>query len=732
MNNKIIKSFAIALGCTTVLYPASAAADPISIGNLVITGLISLGAPSAVLLSPGLVGGLALVGAQIGLSLLTSSGGGSIDPGQAKEEIQSEETSELRGIGTVRVTGALNYGNNNHPNLYRHMLHLKGPISRIVTPYVNDREVIMDSSNRVYSPPWADFNTDGTISASYLSLQSKIGDGTETAYSELISAFPDVWTSAHKAQGIFQSLVNVSSPGTASPKYLKLFGARQYPKISYVVQSSLLYNPALDSNRTDGAGAHLFDDESTWEWTDNGIVGALNIFMQYPDFSESLIDWDAQIAQVQAADVLVTTKTGTEKRARISGVWPSEAKRGDVLNQVMDSVGCELVTSSAGKYYLRLIDDNPTSQVTITEQDIYDLQWQSGPKAIERPNTCEIKYYSPERDYEMAEINMTGIAWATIDDEVDRWGEKILTVELPFCPSASQAQRIARRIFEWSRADAGTIETNLSGMAAFGCHYGTLEIVGDNEICKITSPRCNDQNGSVDIAFLSLPTLADWVPATDEADAPEPYAVQVDDTALDTPSAPSTAFSVTYGGGNKELRVTYSGVAGATGYLLAYSTLDSNGNRERYVPMTRFETNLISYASGDLVGEDLDIKMQAFDSDGASNFSDSLSISSLGENTTAPLSVADVVLTSVLETPGSTDPYVDSSISFGIASQNIIHLKVQAFDNLNSLIQTITNADRGPIPLIFSQTVTNGTRWDYVEITQTVHGGTTLMQTYSV
>ena len=61
----------------------------------------------------------------------------------------------------------------------------------------------------------------------------------------------------------------------------------------------------------------------------------------------------------------------------------------------------------------------------------------------------------------MAEINMTGIAWATIDDEVDRWGEKILTVELPFCPSASQAQRIARRIFEWSRADSGTIEKGL-------------------------------------------------------------------------------------------------------------------------------------------------------------------------------------------------------------------------------------------------------------------------------
>jgi hypothetical protein len=731
MNNKIIKSFAIALGCTTVLYPAAAVADPISIGNLVITGLISVGAPSAVLLSPALVGGLVLAGAQIGLSLLTANKGGNIDPGQAKEEIQSEETSELRGIGTVRVTGALNYGNNNHPNLYRHMLHLKGPINRIVTPYVNDREVIMDSSNRVFSPPWTDFNADGTVSQNYLTLQSKTGDGTETAYAELITAFPDVWTSAHKAQGIFQSLVNVVSPGTASSKYLKLFGARQYPKVSYVVQASLLYNPELDTTRTGGSGSHRIDDESTWEWTDNGIVGALNILMQYPDFSESLIDWEQQIAQVQAADVLVTTKTGTEKRARISGVWPSEAKRGDVLNQVMDSVGCELVTSSAGKYYLKLIDDNPTSQVTITEQDIYNVEWQSGPKAIERPNVCEIKYYSPERDYEMTEINMTGIAWATIDDEVDRWGEKILTIELPFCPSASQAQRIARRIFEWSRADAGTIETNLAGMSAFGCHYGTLEIIGDNKLCKITSPRCNDQDGSVDIAFLSVPSLADWVPATDEADAPEPYAVQVDDTALDTPSAPVSAFSVTYGGGNKELRVTYSGVTGATGYLLAYSTLDSNGNRERYVPMTKYSGVLISYIAADLVGDNLDIKMQAFDSDGSSNFSDSLAVSSLTENLAAPVAVSNVVVTTE-SNPSGSDTIVSSAISFDISSQNLIHLKVQAFDSVANLITTVFNGDRGPVSIDYSDSVLNGTVWDYVEITQTVHGGATLFETHTL
>lgn len=721
----------IALASSTVFYPVAASADPVSIGNLVITGLISVGAPSAVLLSPALVGGIVTAAASIGLSLLTRPSSGTIDPGQAKEEIISEETSELRGIGTVRVRGALNYGNNNHPNLYRHMLHLKGPLDRLVTPYVNGREVIMDSSDRVLSPPWADFNTDGSVATSYLTIESKVGDGTETAYPKLISAFPDVWTAAHRARGIFQSLIHVTSPGTASAKYLKLFGAKQFPEYEPVVRIWPLYNPEFDSTRTTGVGAHRIDNESTWEWTDNGIVGVLNIFMLYPDFSEDLIDWEQQIAQVQAADVLVTTKTGTEARSRISGIWPSESNRGDVLKQVMDSVGCELVSSSTGKYYFKLIDDNPTSQVTIPEQDIYTQEWQSGPKAIERPNVCEVKYYSPERDYEMAEINLTGISWARIDDEVDRWGEKILTIELPFCPSASQAQRIARRIFEWSRADAGSIVTNLAGMAAFGCHYGTIDIVGDSEVCKITSPRCNDQDGEVDIAFLSLPTLTTWNPSTDEADAPEPYAVQVDDTALDTPSAPTFAFSVTYPDNSQEMRVLYPSLTGATGYLAAYSTLDTDGFRERYEPMTRVLEKFMSFELGNFVGQDIDFKLQAFDDDdNSTNFSESLAVSSLTENAASPVAISLNVLTST--TTASSTPTTDSDIQFSINSANITYLTVQAFDSSDNLIETVIDGVRRPFPLAYSSSVTGGTEWDYVEVTQTVHGGETLLETFSV
>jgi hypothetical protein len=728
MNNKFQKVLTIALASSTIFYPVQAAADPISIGNLVITGLISVGAPSAVLLSPALVGGLVTAAASIGLSILTQKGAGSIDPGQAKEEIIAEETSELRGIGTVRVSGALNYGNNNHPNLYRHLLHLKGPIDTIIGTYVNEREVIKDSFNRVLSPPWTDFNSDGSVNTTYLNLSSKIGDGTEVSYTELTNAFPDVWTSNHRVRGIFQTLVTVNSPGVSSSKYLKMFGARQYPKLEYVVRSSLIYDPTKDTTRTGGSGSHRIDDESTWEWSDNGILGALYIFMQYPDFSESMIDWESQIAQVQAANVLVTTKTGTEKRSRISGVWPSQSNRGDTLKQVMDSVGCELVSSNAGKYYFKLIDDNPISQVSIQEKDIYDLEWQAGPKAIERPNTCEIKYYSPERNYEMTEIDMTGISWATIDDEVDRWGEKILTIELPFCPSASQAQRIARRIFEWSRADAGTVITNMSGMAAFGCNYGTLDIVGDNEVCKITSPRCNDQNGETDIAFISLPFLAAWNPVTDEADAPNPYAEQVDDTELTTPDAPTDVFSVTYLDNAKELRVQFNGVTGATGYLGMYAGFDANGLPSSYSPMLNHAGINMVYLGADLVGANIITRVQAISSDSSSNISDTLTIAAVPENSNAPVNVSNPGFSQSFNGSGS-NPESVLNASFDGLSNNIVYLKVEAVYN-TSLKDVIYDGKRAPTAFSGSVIVQENRTWTSIEITQTVHGGQTLLETF--
>lgn len=731
MNHKYLKFTSALLAASTVLYPAQALADPVSVGTFIINGLITLGGAGSALafaatsLSALTVGQIALAAGAIAFSVLTSGGSrGRIDPGKAKEEITTDETSEVQGIGIIRLSGATNFGNNKHPNMYRSILHLKGPVAGIIKTYVNGREVIKDSSDQVLSAPWATINSSTGAVTSYLKLETKLGDGTETAWSALVSDFPEFWSTDHRIRGIFQTLVTAVNPGIATTLYQKLYSVSSYPKIEYEVLTALVYDPRKDSTVSGGSGTHRADDSATWEWSDNGPLGATYMLMQYPDVTYDLIDWDLTLEQADLADVTVTTKTGTEKRSRISGVWPSMNERGSTLQQALDSIGGELVLTSVGKFYVRLVDDNPDAEVTFTENDVYQESWQSGPDGIERPNTCRVSYYSPEREYEMTEINLDGIAWAIIDDEVTRWGEKIFEIKLPFCFSASQAQRIARRMFTQARADRGSVKLDMSGMAAWGCYYADIDIMGEATRCKITSPRCNDQDGTVDLGFIKLDTLAAWNPAVDEADAPAVKPPQEDDTALATPAAPTAMFSVTLSTTAKVMRIIYSSVPSATGYLASYATVAGDGSVSAYAPMTQYSGVTVSRVNGDFIGQVLQGKVQAYDADGSSNFSDASSAITIAHNTDAPVAVAN--FTQNIDASSGLNV---QTFSFDVVTPNIITVSIYKGKATAPYDWTLYSTAVDTYPKHFSgstSTSFGATQYPKIRVVQTASGGAVL------
>jgi len=238
---------------------------------------------------------------------------------------------------------------------------------------------------------------------------------------------------------------------------------------------------------------------------------------------------------------------------------------------------------------------------------------------------CRIYYYSPERDYELSEIDLTGIAWATVDDEVDRYGEKYLDIKLPYCPSASQAQRIGRRIFALKRASFGAITTNLAGMAAWGRLYGTTKTEFDDVSQKVRfgAPRLNDQDGTVEVPVPYWPVLSPWNPAVDEADAPENIPALGYSSDVVTPDQPSSQVSITYPvAGTTEYRIAYS-LSGT------YTTIEANyrsytdGLPDYWDAMTEGET--FAWVAIDLYGQTADCRVRIFDEEEGSDFSDLLS-----------------------------------------------------------------------------------------------------------
>jgi len=488
----------------------------------------------------------AVLGAQLALAQRQMP---KIDPGELKNTFQEAESSEYNAVGRVRVGGLKAFGNTKARFISRLIWHCKGPMDAVEEYFVGGRPVTVDPGGAVSSPPWA--RADGT----YLTIQSKRGDGSETAWPELMADFPTLWTPAHRCRGIFQSLARFRVPEINGPDDQNLFqklyqgGA---PDIMATARVGLIYDPRDGQTR----------------WTDNGILCAAHIMRSYPDLRFEDFDWAFIAVEANKADQPVATRSGTEPRARCWGIWPSESQRGEVMKQVLDSIGAEVVMSDSGLIRIRLIDDVPQPEITFTSKHISELNWKSGPEAVERPNVCRIKYYSPERGYDMGEINMSGIAWARVQEEIDRYGEKIFDVELPFCPSASQAQRIARRLFLQARADAGSIRTNMAGLAAWGVVYANVvdDDAEETMLTRFASPRIDDEQGQVDIPYIVWPSELieqPWNPASMEAPPPEPAPELQYETDIPTPAPPYAAAVVQYPSGTWETRIAFTGVSGA-------------------------------------------------------------------------------------------------------------------------------------------------------------------------
>lgn len=609
-------SAALAAGCAYLASVGAALADPISIGSFIISSFVSAGWAAALpAVSAALIGNVVLGAALVGSMLIQSAlmKRPSVQPQEFKNVFRGgNDTSEIRAIGRVRVGGLVAFGNTKGVNRYRLICHTRGLWTGTEEHYLGGREVVIDDDGSVSSPPWA--RPDG----SNVLVRSKIGDGTETAWPDLLSEFPDLVTTAHRVRGIHQSLVKYVSPGLDSEdaikRHQKLFQSGE-PPYERVGRAEPVYDPR------DAAQSPI--TPATWQWRDNAITGAAHILRSFPSIAASDLDYDDIATEADKADILVATLTGSEPRARAWGFWTSESARGEIMSQVLSSIGAEIVPTSDNRYTIRLVDNDPVPQIKFFEQHVVDYDYVCGPESVQRPNVCRIKYYCPERNYDFADLDLTNASWARVQSEVDRYGEQVETIELPFCPSASQAQRLGQRLFALKRADAGMMKLNYAGVAAWGLTIAELPFpdMGPNgetiwKKCMIGSPRINDDEGTVELPFVVWPDLPPWNPATMEVPAPEPIPDLQFPSDLDTPAIPAQAMQVVYPGGAREVRLRFSGVAGGTVAEATRRTYTS-GIPQPWASMTEYQSGgqWYAWASGTYEGLDADFRVRFFNED---------------------------------------------------------------------------------------------------------------------
>lgn len=561
------------------------------------------------------IAGAAVVGAAL---LGGQQKGGAVKPADAKSNFETGESSVIEGVGRVRVGGLKAFGNTDGSTRARLLCRLQGPIDAVETYYLGQREVTVEANGDVSSPPWA------RRGGSWCNWQDKIGTGSESAWAGLMSLFPSLWTSAHRVRGIAQSQLLFYNPGLEEKKYLSLYQSGA-PESEWVARASRIYDPRL--------GAVT--------WTDNGPLICAHVLRRDPAFTFERFNWAKVAEAANKADVLVATLTGTEKRCRLWGMWAWESERGETMRQFLDSAGLEIRLDGDGLIYFEFIDDEITPEISFTPADIYDYSWAAGPEAVERPNIARVKYYSPERNYELSDLVVEDkVAWAKIQPEVDKYGPKYYDLELPFCPSASQAQRILRRMFALERADRGTMITNMVGLAAWGLLYAEIEEpdLGDIELLRLAAPRVDDDNGSVEIPFTIWPTLTPWNPATDEAPAPDLIPELGYETDMITPAAPTGVLQITYPGGAKELRVSFSLPDQDYDFVEATYRTYTGDLPKAYQSMNEYPfttSATMAYDGVDVLGRTIDARVRVFDGEDGSYFSEPLNVV-VGESNASP------------------------------------------------------------------------------------------------
>ena len=648
------------LGVTTswLALAVAAHADPISIAFALFAGPLGSVFSFGALVTAAQVA-LAAIPSALSLGIQLLNRPRAQDPGAFKQTFQIGEAEEIRAVGRVRIGGVLAFANSTGSGSddYRIYLHCKGRIAAVEKYWLGGREVTVDASGAVSSPPWS------TATTTYATIKEKDGDGTETAWSDLLSTFPSLWTADHRVRGIAQSLVKFHSPGITSDRFLSLYQSG-FPDLEKLIRAEVIHDPR--------EAGHDVDDPETWDWSDNGILVAAHVARAYPAFTSADFDWDDIALEADKADALVATRTGTEKRARVWGIWTSERARGDVLAEVLRSIGADLVLTGDNRFTFRLIDDEREAEIAFAERHVVEMELKAGPDSVQRPNVARVRYYSPERNYEMAEIDLAGIGWARVQAEIDRVGEQILDIDLPFCPSASQAQRLARRLFALARADVGVAVTNMAGLAAWGLRMAEFPLpdLGQTVTAAIGTPRANDLGGTVEIPFAVWPDLPAWVPATDEAAAPEQLPELNYEATLNTPAVPSGYGIVHLYSGTWQTRIAFAEVSGGVTAeaVLRQWTGDLPSTA---VAMTETEVATSDWRAtldGDRRGQHVDFRARFFDADDeASYFSTALDVPDLEVDNSAP--AAPVILSSGRTVDGGGAP-VGASVTFRVTSLN--------------------------------------------------------------
>ncbi len=285
----------------------------------------------------------------------------------------------------------------------------------------------------------------GSLDTSYSKhARINIHLGTQTAADSDLLAECEHWTASHIGLGITYLYVRL--------KHDPEFYANGLPNIKALVQGKPLYDPRKDST-VGGSGSHRWDDESSWEWSDNWALCVLD----YTRFESGVgalvneIDLPSYALAANDSDQLVEydDEGNTEKRYTCNGTFTQSMTPASVLDKLL-TAGAGMQTYSSGKYQLFSGVYQGPHLLTIGEADLAgEVEVRPFNARAQLCNAVRGTFVDPDNFYQPTDFAPYESDYYRAADN----GEYIdHDIDLPFTQSAYTAQRLAKLHLELNRA----------------------------------------------------------------------------------------------------------------------------------------------------------------------------------------------------------------------------------------------------------------------------------------
>ncbi len=555
--------------------------DPIITPIIINVGLevgisVGTGAAIASVATPAL-----LLGGAIGLQYALAPKPPSIDPPKPENGHASTRqpiTSRASGYGTNRMAlGYMLYEEKNGVSWDIIAWHA-GKAGAAIGYFLHEDRVTLHDDGFVTGL------SDGRFSGNLVQIKTTLGLAAETAFADVVSALPEIWTTDHRGDGVAAAMLKCQSP--SSENYLQRFPSGK-PEPS--IEGNLLNvwdprdpaqdpddpttwtdYPAFDIATTYAADARVTDQGAVYYSRNAGNLGntpalnpeswcrvETNPVLQTIDY---LLDTThgmgldramlitpslaRLIEEANICDELVATKDGTqEPRYSSEGFFNWDNDPAATLGQIMST--CDGWYSEQFDGSLALwVGKYRAPTVTLSDRHITGYSFTDGKVDEESVNEILLTFTSVAAKYKT-------VQGAGLRNEADitlKGKARSKTLDLSWVRKHSQARRLQKRAMaRETNAQTGTLSTKLYALKADGqrwisVQYSQYPDLNDAVVELQPGGSFDLMNGRGNLAFqiIDPATVDAWDPATEEGDAP-PVPDELDGNGMPVPAGVSAS-----------------------------------------------------------------------------------------------------------------------------------------------------------------------------------------------